>query len=148
RFSTAFKNPNTILQSYTGVVQHVNDANQNLTQTYTVTKADHRTNRSTELGKGVVPPNNQGNATPFYNQADNGENPARQGVATEGELDRYTKEAITQLSNGYVSFAGQRDDGFYADIQSIFDLLKLRNPGKDSQAGFNLHLMALEIPVV
>ena len=147
-FSTAFKNPNTILQSYTGVVQHVNDANQNLTQTYTVTKVDHRTNRSTELGKGFVPPNNQGNATPFYNQGDNGENPARQGVATEGELDRYTSEAITQLSNGYVLFAGQRDDGFYADIQSIFDLLKLRNPGKDSQGGFNLHLMALEVPVV
>jgi hypothetical protein len=36
---------------------------------------------------------------------------------------------------------------FYADIQSIFDLLKLRNPGKDSQGGFNLHLMALEVPV-
>ena len=46
-----------------------------------------------------------------------------------------------------MAFAGQRDDGFYADIQSIFDLLKLRNPGKDSQGGFNLHLMALEIPI-
>ena len=46
-----------------------------------------------------------------------------------------------------MAFAGQRDDGFYADIQSIFDLLKLRNPGKDSQGGFNLHLMALEIPM-
>src|SRR5215468_744092 len=75
RFNTAFKNQNTILQSYTGVVQHVNDANQNLTQTYTVTKVDHRTHLSTELGTGVVPPNNQGNATPFYNQGDNGENP-------------------------------------------------------------------------
>ena len=42
--------------------------------------------------------------------------------------------------------AGQRDDGFYGDIQSIFDLLRLRNPGKDSQGGFNLHLMALEVP--
>src|SRR5262245_16869724 len=147
-FNTAFKNRNTILQSYTGVVQHVDDANQNLTQTYTVTKVDHRTHRSTELGTGVVPPNNQGNATPFYNQGNNGENPARQGVSTEAELDRYTEEAIARLSNGYVSFAGQRDDGFYADIQSIFDLLKLRSPGKDSQGGFNLHLMALEVPAV
>ena len=51
------------------------------------------------------------------------------------------------LDGGYVAFAGQRDDGFYADIQSIFDLLKLRNPGKDSQGGFNLHLMALAIPM-
>ena len=147
RFTTAFKNRNTILQSYTDVVQHVNDANQNLTQTYMVTKVDHRTNRETLLGTGVVPPNNQGNATPFYNQGDNGENPAKDGVATEAQLDRYTQESIVNLSNGYVSFAGQRDDGFYADIQSIFDLLKLRNPGKDSQGGFNMHLMALEIPI-
>ncbi|HEV8133491.1 MAG TPA: DUF4331 domain-containing protein [Pyrinomonadaceae bacterium] len=147
RFNTTFKNRNTVLQSYLGVIQHVDDANQNLTQTYTVTKVDHRTNRETVLGTGVVPPNNQGNATPYYNQGDNGENPARDGVATEGELDRYTKEAITSLSSGYVSFAGQRDDGFYADIQSIFDLLQLRNPGKDSQGGFNLDLMALEVPM-
>jgi hypothetical protein len=147
RFTTNFKNRNTILQSYLGVVQHVGDANQNLTQTYTVTKVDHRTNRETVLGAGVVPPNNQGNATPFYNQADDGENPARNGVATEAELDRYTREAVAELSHGYVAFAGQRDDGFYADIQSVFDLLKLRNPGKDSQGGFNLHLMALEVPL-
>src|ERR1043166_6062988 len=147
RFNTSFKNRNTILQSYLGVIQHVDEANQNLTQSYTVTKVDHRTNRETVLGTGVVPPNNQGNATPFYNQGDNGENPARQGVTSEAQLDRYTSEAIAQLSNGYVAFAGQRDDGFYADIQSIFDLLKLRSPGKDSQGGFNLHLMALAIPV-
>ena len=147
RFNTTLKNKNTILQSYLGVIQHVDDANQNLTQSYTVTKVDHRINRETVLGTGVVPPNNQGNATPFYNQGDNGENPARQGVTTEAQLDRYTSEAIAQLSNGYIAFAGQRDDGFYADIQSIFDLLKLRNPGKDSQGGFNLHFMALEVPV-
>ncbi len=147
RFTTNFKTQNTILQSYLGVVEHVGDANQNLTQTYTVSKVDHRSNRETVLGTGVVPPNNQGNATPFYNQGDNGENRARDGVATEAALDRYTSEAIAELSNGYVAFAGQRDDGFYADIQSIFDLLKLRNPGKDSQGGFNLHLMALEVPV-
>jgi len=147
RFKTAFKTENTILQSYLGVIEHVNDAAQNLTQTYTVTKVDQRTKRRVTLGTGIVPPNNQGNATPFYNQADNGENPAKDGVATEAELDRYTREAIANLGNGYRAFAGQRDDGFYADIQSIFDLLKLRSPGKDSQGGFNLHLMALEIPV-
>jgi hypothetical protein len=62
-------------------------------------------------------------------------------------VDRYTREAIADLGGGYRAFAGQRDDGFYADIQSIFDLLTLRSPGKDSQAGFNLHLMALEIPM-
>jgi hypothetical protein len=76
-----------------------------------------------------------------------GENPARDGVATGAALDKYTTQAITPLHIGYSAFAGQRDDGFYADIQSIFDLLQLRNPGKDSQGGFNIHLMALEIPM-
>src|SRR5436190_993304 len=68
-------------------------------------------------------------------------------VATEAELDKYTKQAITPLRNGYIAFAGQRDDGFYADIQSVFDLLKLRSAGKDSQGGYNIHLMELAIPV-
>jgi hypothetical protein len=46
-----------------------------------------------------------------------------------------------------VAFAGQRDDGFYADIQAIFDLLRLRSPAQDAQGGFNLHLIALKIPI-
>jgi hypothetical protein len=147
-FRTTFKNQNTILQSYLGVVNNIGDSGQNLLQTYTVTKVDHRNNDlRTVLGTGVVPPNNQGIATPFYNQANNGNNPAKDGVAMEGALDRYTAQAIKKLSNGYIVFAGQRDDGFYGDILSIFDLLQLRSPGKDSQGGFNIHLMGLTIPV-
>ena len=149
RFQTAFRNTNTILQSYLGIITNVADSAQNLIQTYTVTKVDHtkKKRRETLLGTGLVPPNNQGIATPFYNQGNNGENPARDGVATEGELDRYTAQAIATWTNGYIAFAGQRDDGFYADIQSIFDLLQLRNPAKDSQGGYNIHLMSLAIPV-
>jgi hypothetical protein len=146
-FETRFKNRNTILQSYLGVVQNVDDAAQNLTQTYTVTKVENRNGRKTVLGIGTVPPNNQGNATPFYNNGDNGENPAKDGVANAASLDRYTQQSVFTLTKDYVTFAGQRDDGFFADIQSVFDLLKLRNPGKDSQGGFNLHLIALSIPV-
>lgn len=147
RFQTRYKNTNTILQSYLDVIQHVNDAGQNLTQTYTVTKLFDASGRKLLLGRGVVPPNNQGIATPYYNQGDDGENPAKEGVADDGDLDRYTSEAIAHLSNGYVAFAGQRDDGFFGDIQAIFDLLQLRSPGKDAQGGYNLHLMALEIPL-
>jgi hypothetical protein len=151
RFDTRYKSKNTILQSYLGVIQNVDDANQNLTQTYTVTKVDHRSgamhNKSVRLGEGIVPPNNQGIATPLYNQGDNGENPAKDGVATAAELDLYTQQTITNLAGGYRAFAGQRDDGFYGDIQAIFDLLQLRNPGKDAQGGYNIHLMALQIPV-
>ena len=146
QFETSFKNSNTILQSYLGVVQNVDDAAQNLTQTYTVTKVD-RNGQRTVLGTGIVPPNNQGNATPFYNNGDNGENPAKDGVTNAANLDRYTKQSVVALSRGYTAFAGQRDDGFYADVQSVFDLLKLRNPGKDSQGGFNIHMMALAIPL-
>src|SRR5262247_4019254 len=146
-FDTAFKNSKTALQSYLGVVNNIGDPNQNLTQTYGVKKIDNRTGRATTLGRGIVPPNNQGNATPFYNQKNDGENPARKGVATADELDKYTRQAIFNFPRGYTAFAGQRDDGFYADVQSIFDLLKLRNPGKDSQGGFNIHMMALRVPL-
>jgi hypothetical protein len=147
RFTTRFKNKQTILQSYLGVIQDVDDGSQNLTQTYTVTRVDHRTGQRVLLGRGVVPPNNQGNATPFYNRGDNGENPAKDGVASKDDLDRYTKQTIVTLRDGHIAFAGQRDDGFYADIQAVFDLLTLRNPAQDAQGGFNLHLMALAIPV-
>jgi hypothetical protein len=108
---------------------------------------NNRTGSRTLLGRGIVPPNNQGIATPYYNQGNNGENLAKDGVATFDQLDRYTKQTIVSLADGYLAFAGQRDDGFYADIQAIFDLLKLRSPGKDSQKGFNLHLMALAVPI-
>src|SRR5580765_6853961 len=67
QFSTSFLDANTILQSYLGVIQHVGDGNQNLTQHYSVTKIDHRSGKKKLLGGGTVPPNNQGIATPFYN---------------------------------------------------------------------------------
>ncbi|MGH9847128.1 MAG: DUF4331 domain-containing protein, partial [Blastocatellia bacterium] len=147
QFQTRFKTQKTILQSYLGVIKDIDDAAQNLTQTYTVQKLDNRNGTLTLIGQGVVPPNNQGNATPEYNEGSNGEMPARKGVATAAELDKYTRQAIFTFPNGYTAFAGQRDDGFFADVQSIFDLLKLRNPGKDSQGGYNIHLMSLRVPL-
>lgn len=147
QFNTTFKNVNTILVSYLGVIQDIGDKNQNLVQTYTVTKVDWHS--KTVLGKGRVPPNNQGIATPFYNQGNDGNKPAKDGVSTNAELDKYTQKAIASLDKGYIAFAGQRDDGFYADVLAVFDLLQLRDPGqaKDSQGGFNLHMMALRIPI-
>jgi hypothetical protein len=149
RFETTYRNRDTILQSYLGVIGSVGDASQNLIQRYTVTKIDYRTGVTTPLGRGIVPPNNQGNTTPKYNRNNDGEQPARDGVADENDLDVYTAQSIANLEHGYMGFAGQRDDGFYADIQAVFDLLKLRAPGKavDSQGGFNVHTLALSIPV-
>jgi len=149
RFNTTYRNRNTILQSYLGVIGAVGDASQNLIQRYTVDKVDWHTGRSIRLGSGIVPPNNQGNATPKYNQNDDGEQPAKDGVADEGDLDLFTAQSIAELEDGYLAFAGQRDDGFYADVQAVFDLLKLRGAGKavDSQGGFNVHTIALNIPL-
>jgi len=149
KFDTSYRNRDTILQSYLGVIANVGDASQNLIQRYMVDKVDWRTWESTRLGQGIVPPNNQGNATPKYNRNDDGEQPAKDGVAGEGDLDVYTAQSIAELEDGYLAFAGQRDDGFYADVQAVFDLLKLRGPGQavDSQGGFNVHTMALSIPI-
>ncbi len=147
QFTTTYKSTATILPSYLGVVNDVGDSAQNLVQTYKITKVNNNTKAKTVLGSGVVPPNNQGIATPFYNQDNDGSKPARPGVATSAELDKYTQQTVAVLPDNYVSFAGQRDDGFYADVQSIFDLLQLRSPGKDSQGGYNLHMMVLGIPV-
>ena len=159
-FKTKFKNKNTILQSYLGVVMDVDDAAQNLTQTYKVWKMDHRSGLKTNLrfdGQVLnVPPNNQGIATPLYNIGNDGENPARPGVSSEEALDDYTKQTVFDLKDGYRVFAGQRDDGFYADIQGVFDLLQLKSPVLgldspnkpfDSQGGYNVHTIVLQIPL-
>jgi hypothetical protein len=160
-FKTTFKNENTIAQSFLGPIQNVDDANQNLTQRYTVTKVVHGGKHEEKaedrragvevLGKNLtVPPNNQGLVTPHYNQGENGNLRAKEGVADPSLLDVYTSETIHKLNKGYIVFAGQRDDGFYANIQSIFDLdPTFSGPEKplDSQAGFNVHTIVISIPI-
>ena len=129
RFTTSFKNQDTILQSFLGVIQNVDDANQNLTQTYTVTKVNRKTNATTVLGTGVVPPNNQGIATPRYERRRQRRERRHVRAFPSGRGPRCSTPAqtIKSLSSGYRSFAGQREDGFYADVQAIFDLLQFRS---------------------
>ncbi len=159
-FETEYAEQGTILQSFLGVLDPNPTPggfpfNQNLRQTYTVTMVDHRTGTTTVLGEGaedglIVPPNNQGLVTPFYNRRDDGDRRARRGVSRESRLDPYTASAIAELGGGYRSFAGQRDDGFYADIQSIFDLdftFTGRRKPFDSQGGFNVHTIVFNIPL-
>jgi hypothetical protein len=105
-FSTAYANSRTILQSYLGVVEPGPQfsENQNLRQTYKVTKLNHRNGRTTVLGEGImVPPNNQGRVTPFYNRGDDGDKPARPGVENSSEFDGYTRNAVTTLPGNYVA---------------------------------------------
>ena len=83
-FQTTFQNQNTILQSYLGEIDETFGANQNLRQSYRVTKVNHVTGQSTVLldfEDTMVPPNNQGLVTPFYNRGNNGDRPAKEGVA-------------------------------------------------------------------
>lgn len=158
-FHADYANRQTILHSYLGTVAPTLDSggfftNQNMRESYSVTKIDRRTGQGMLLGRGIVPPNNQGLVTPFYNQGDDGDRPAKEGVTRLADLDPYTRLSIANLRNGYRAFAGQRDDGFYADIQSIFDLdfsfgRATGTPTKpfDSQAGFNVHTIVLDIPL-
>ena len=52
-------------------------------------------------------------------------------------------------------FAGQRDDPFFADVGAIFDLVAIRKAGttgnmgggKDFLSGYNVHTIALQIPI-
>lgn len=161
-FDTSYKNRNTILQSYLDVINDVDDEAQNLTQTYNVTRVKYgsyhkvrRTSLQHPWQVLKVPPNNQGIATPKYNIGNDGDNQARSGVDSEENLDDYTKNTIYDLKHGYRVFAGQRDDGFYADIQGVFDLLQLKSPALglnspnkpfDSQGGYNVHTIVLQIP--
>lgn len=153
-FRTIFPNQDTILQSYLGVVGS-DGANRNLRQTYRVTLTNHRTGRRIVLADNLVtPPNNQGRVTPLYNRQSDGDLQAKAGVTVAEALDPYTKAAVYSAKRGHQVFAGQRDDGFYADIQSIFDLdfsfgADRATPTKpfDSQRGFNVHTIALNIPL-
>ena len=106
------------------------------------------------LGTGLVPPNNQGRVTKFYNKNNDGDQPSKPGVSRITDLDPYTANTVFELKNGYYTFAGQRDDGFFGDIQSIFDLdftfgRDRNTPTKpfDSQGGFNVHTIVLDVPL-
>src|SRR6476620_9821730 len=57
--------------------------------------------------------------------------------------------------HGITIFAGQRDDPFFADVGAIFDLVAIRKAGttgnmgggKDFLSGYNVHTIALQIPI-
>jgi hypothetical protein len=67
-------------------------------------------------------------------------------------------EAIHKLPGGGRVFAGQRAEGFYVDLGSIFDLAALRpfqnlhliptpaQPGVNGTEGYNVHSIAIQVP--
>ena len=135
RFTTVTRSGNTFLYN-TGPITMLNDPNQNVYQTYTVTR-NFSDGRSTVIGSGLfTPPNNIGpKSTPNY--------------------DALAAAAVADLPGGIKVFAGQRDDPFYVDLGATFDLLTIRpgapgtkGGGRDALAGFNVLTIALQVPIV
>ncbi len=69
----------------------------------------------------------------------------------------YEATAEKEIVNkrGLRIFAGQRDDPFFGDVGAIFDLVAIRKAGttgnmgggKDFLSGYNVHTIALQIPI-
>jgi hypothetical protein len=73
--------------------------------------------------------------------------PSNVGPRTMPNYDALAAQGLYTLNNGMRVFAGQRDDPFYIDLGAIFDTLNLRAPGTDMLSGFNVHEIALEVPM-
>ncbi len=138
-FKTIIRNPNTFLYN-TGQVTGPNDADLNVRQTYTLTRIyENGTTRVLGTNLPVAPTNVGPRSNPAY--------------ATTAA--RSTKS----LSSGIKAFAGQRDDPFFVDLGSIFDLGGLRpfngahliplaaEAGVDDLQANNVLTLALQVPI-
>jgi hypothetical protein len=132
----------------TGPITSLSDTDWQVRQTYTVTEVVSygTTTTATKLKSGILtPPSNIGSkSTPNY-------------LALVNEA--LASGTIGTGANQIKVFAGQRDDPFWVDLGSIFDLLSLRgqNPpigystgatvGIDNLTGFNVHTLAIQVPI-
>jgi hypothetical protein len=143
RFQTVLRDKNTFLYN-TGPIRSLDSPTWNSRQFYSVRKVSgHRTQ---ELGTRLAcPPCNIGPlSTPRY-----------AGLAAS---------AVHGLPGGGRVFAGQRAEGFYVDLGSIFDLANLRPfqqlhaqygmhvfskpaPGVNATNQLNVHSIALQVPI-
>jgi hypothetical protein len=134
-------NPNTFLYN-TGRIDSLSDPDWNVKQSYKVTRVDgrrgmHRTVLATNV---PTPPVNIGpRSTPNY--------------------EHLAESAVRSLPGGIKVFAGQRDDPFFVDLGSVFDLAGLRpfnplhilplgmEPGVDGVGGYNTHSIVIQVPI-
>src|SRR2546426_1428403 len=137
-FQTQTLNPNSFLYN-TGQITSINSPNWNRPQFYSVTRIDTN-GKKTVLGTNLAcPPCNIGpRSTPNYQQL--------------------AAAAVHQLPGNVTVFAGQRAEGFYVDLGSIFDLADLRpfqnlhliptpaQPGVNGTQGYNVHSIAIQVP--
>src|SRR5262245_5459784 len=110
RFETDTRNPDTFLYN-TGPITALSDPTWNRPQTYNVTMVKHGPGNSENaelLGAHLsTPPDNVGpRSTPNY--------------------EALADAAVATVRGGIKVFAGQRDDPFFVDLGSVFDLAGLR----------------------
>ena len=145
RFRTRVNNPETFLYN-TGPIESLNSPSWNMRQTYSVTRAvrsddgDDDGWRRTVIGRNLISP------------------PVRIGPRSTPNYANLANAAISTLPGGVKVFAGQRDEGFFVDLGSIFDLGALRPfqslhliplpmaNGKDGTKGYNVHTIAIQVP--
>lgn len=157
RFRTVVSNPNTFLYN-TGPVTSLDSPNLNIKQFYSVTvlRGNGTNVTSSTVAPATpaagspagfpfaVPPVNVGpRSTPNY----------------ENNLGSPAVTAVNTTFGTAVVFAGQREEGFFIDVASIFDLLGLRPfnaahavplanaPGVDATAGLNISTIAIQVPI-
>jgi uncharacterized protein DUF4331 len=139
-FRNVITNPDTFLYN-TGPITSLTDPNWNRRQLYKVTRIDTKSGKHQVLGENLAsPPNNVGpRSTPNYTNL--------------------VSQAIHALPGGGKVFAGQRREGFYVDLGSVFDLGVLRpfqnlhlipmgaSAGVDTIKELNVHSIALQVPI-
>jgi hypothetical protein len=137
RFKTGIQNRQTFLYN-TGPIASLDDPNFNIRQTYTVTRIDRQGRHV--LGDNLTTP------------------PVNVGARSTPNYDALAGAAVHTLPDGSRVFAGQRDDPFFVDLGSVFDLLGLRPfnaahviplppaPGVDGLKGLNTHTIAIQVP--
>ncbi len=138
RFKTKLRNPNTFLYNV-GPITALDDKNWNMPQFYDVTRI--KNGKTSKIGENIpTPPVNVGpRSTPNY--------------------EALAAAAVRKISDNVMVFAGQRDDPFFVDLGSIFDLAGLRPfngahllplataPGVDGVGGYNTHTIAIQVPI-
>jgi hypothetical protein len=137
QFNTTLRNPDTFLYN-TGPIGSLDSTFWNMRQFYSVTRVAG--GESTVLGEDLASP------------------PVNVGVRSTPDYAGLAAAAVHSLSGGIKVFAGQRREGFYVDLGSIFDLGALRPfqelhlislppvDGVDSTAKLNVHSIAIQIP--
>jgi Domain of unknown function (DUF4331) len=134
KFRTDVRNPNTFLYN-TGPITSLDSPNFNVRQFYTVTRIDG--------------PRRRGNGHQVVLAQDVPTPPVNVGIRSTPNYDALAAAAVRQLPNATQVFAGQRDDPFFVDL-NVFDLLAVPPADTnnfDSLAGFNVHTIAIEVPI-